>query len=354
MARKSPDPRNVLRGHRKGVKCVCFYRGEGAGAGSEDDVLLFSGDQEGRLKAWDLRRRRASLDRRLYPQDSGFVSLCAVEGEGKLLTQGREGCVKYWDAERLCSSLEGERPLAEFSTGCYNFCRFSASSSADGGDPIAALPSSDASVVEIWDVGLSKRISVLQAPTKEKAVGMCTAVCLKAPAGSGDGTLVWAGYESGDLACFDLRQSAAPLALASFSSNEPLMSIAVDKTGLAGVAASVGSELVQFEASPKSGEGGEPGRLGIRALETFEMKQPGVSEVSIRSDGRIFVAAGWDGRVRVFDYKKRAPLAVLKYHQKNCNAVAFSPGCGLLASASEDSNIALWDIYPTKKKTQAS
>lgn len=45
---------------------------------------------------------------------------------------------------------------------------------------------------------------------------------------------------------------------------------------------------------------------------TVEMPKEGVSDVAIRSDARLWVAAGWDGRLRVHILRKGTPLAVLK------------------------------------------
>jgi hypothetical protein len=44
--------------------------------------------------------------------------------------------------------------------------------------------------------------------------------------------------------------------------------------------------------------------LGLRAQ--------GVGDVVIREDSKIFVSGGWDGKLRVYSYRKLKPLAVLK------------------------------------------
>ena len=45
---------------------------------------------------------------------------------------------------------------------------------------------------------------------------------------------------------------------------------------------------------------------------TVEMPKEGVSDVAIRGDARLWVAACWDGRLRVHASRKGTPLAVLK------------------------------------------
>lgn len=59
-------------------------------------------------------------------------------------------------------------------------------------------------------------------------------------------------------------------------------------------------------------------------LRTVNTKHSGQQGLTIRSDGRIFATAGWDSKVRVYSTKTMKELAVLKWHQVGCYAVAFS------------------------------
>jgi len=76
----------------------------------------------------------------------------------------------------------------------------------------------------------------------------------------------------------------------------------------------------------------------------YEMPNAGVDDIAIREDGRIWLFSGWDGRVRLFDSKKRAPLAVLKHHKGGVHTVAYAEN-HLFASAGEDRGIAIWSLY---------
>ena len=89
-----------------------------------------------------------------------------------------------------------------------------------------------------------------------------------------------------------------------------------------------------------------------KVLGRLTLPQPGVSSIRIRDDKRIFATAGWDRRVRIFDFRKLRPLAVLRFHTDNVHAVAFGPvaPAGLLASGAKDSRVALWSMYPGKDK----
>lgn len=114
---------------------------------------------------------------------------------------------------------------------------------------------------------------------------------------------------------------------------------------------------------------------------TLELHKEGISDIALRPDDKIFATAGWDCRVRLYSYKKAAPLAILKascsglksrptlqinadfstqcncqlqlvddiecvpqYHTAAVTTMAFS-AAHLLASAARDGCIALWSVY---------
>ena len=124
-------------------------------------------------------------------------------------------------------------------------------------------------------------------------------------------------------------------------------------------------------------------------VKTTNTKHAGQQGLAVRrGDGKIFATAGWDGRVRVYSCKTLAELAVLRWHDVGCYAVAFADvgaegegegGAGAeaedrerrgggavvpsgelsvrerrikmaqethwLAAGSKDGRISLWDIY---------
>lgn len=87
----------------------------------------------------------------------------------------------------------------------------------------------------------------------------------------------------------------------------------------------------------------------LQLQESVKLVNPGVSQLCIRSDGKLLASAGWDHRVRIFGWKKLRPLAVLQYHTDMVLSVAFSdpldPRQRLLAAGSKDQRISLWSIY---------
>ena len=71
----------------------------------------------------------------------------------------------------------------------------------------------------------------------------------------------------------------------------------------------------------------------------------GLNSLSVRANGRVAAAGCWDGRVRVYACRHPRLLASLQCHSKAVQCVLVSPSGRWLASASEDSRIALWDVY---------
>jgi WD40 repeat protein len=60
------------------------------------------------------------------------------------------------------------------------------------------------------------------------------------------------------------------------------------------------------------------------ALKTNATKHSGQQSLTVRSDGKIFATAGWDGRMRIYSIKSLKEVAVLKWHKEGCYAVAFA------------------------------
>ena len=63
----------------------------------------------------------------------------------------------------------------------------------------------------------------------------------------------------------------------------------------------------------------------------------------VRPDGKIAASGGWDRRVRLWQWWRMKPLAILRHHTATVNAVDFSACSSWLASGSADQTVALWE-----------
>ena len=68
----------------------------------------------------------------------------------------------------------------------------------------------------------------------------------------------------------------------------------------------------------------KPQEVQTQPLKTVNTKHAGQQGIQIRSDGLVFATAGWDSKVRVYSAKTLKEVAVLKWHQVGCYAVAFA------------------------------
>jgi sugar lactone lactonase YvrE len=110
-----------------------------------------------------------------------------------------------------------------------------------------------------------------------------------------------------------------------------------DAGALSVVAAGAASEIFWLDGDAKAGT--------LRRRRSCKLAEPGIADMSVRSDGRIVAAGAWDGTVRVYHARRCKPLAILKHHTQTVAAVAFRTDTGMLASGGRDGIIALWDVF---------
>ncbi|KAK6527333.1 hypothetical protein TWF281_010518 [Arthrobotrys megalospora] len=78
-------------------------------------------------------------------------------------------------------------------------------------------------------------------------------------------------------------------------------------------------------------------------LETLKGHDDDVSAIAFSSDGKLLASASCDGTIRLWD-AAGSPLQTLEAHEHGVAALAFSPDSKSLASGSHDATVRLWEV----------
>nr|XP_029124099.1 protein DECREASED SIZE EXCLUSION LIMIT 1 isoform X1 [Elaeis guineensis] len=380
--RPPPDPVAVLRGHRASVMDACFHHSK---------PLLFSGASDGELRLWDAVQHRTVSSTWAHGGASGVYGVATSSAIGNKVVRkplvtlrtnsyhfcklslvkapactspfeqalsvdelaGRSDCstTELEEDKDNCGSAEKGNFSVEFSDAN---CEEKSQTQMEDflttcGPKLMALAGEESSQVEIWDLNTAERLICLpqtsnasstEHPTKKR--GMCMAVQAFLPSESQGVLNVLSGYEDGSMLWWDVRKPGIPLSSVKYHS-EAVLSLAIDGFCNGGISGSADNKIMIFALNHQTGT------CIIR--KEISLERPGIAGTSIRADSKIMATAGWDHRVRVYNYRKGNALAILKYHSALCHAVTFSTDCKLMASCSEDATVALWELYPPQNAT---
>lgn len=363
---EAPTPSSVLRGHATEVTAARFA----AGAAWHDSAglpHLLSASADGEVRVWSLQTCRSVA---VLPEAHADKSVLAVRAlvDSRVLSHGRDGFVRVWDLAD--GNFRG--PAFTLPSASYNFCQCACSAAltsrpmptdADGSDgasgggaPLLAMPNEDANKLHLWDVRQPHAPARVLSPSDALGkTGMCMCVHF-----CRSDTLLLSGWEDGSLHTFDLRGGGGgDTAAASAAAHLPPSSLRLHKEPLLCVDVSPSEEYAltgaadtQMHVVPLAADGavGAP-TASLKVPVTNEASgSGGLAALSVRPDGRVLAAGGWDKRVRLWQWKRWKPLAVLRHHTATVNAVSFSDDSRWLASASSDRTIALWTLFPPKER----
>jgi ASTRA-associated protein 1 len=228
--------------------------------------------------------------------------------------------------------------LHSVTVSALNFCALALCAGVDalgkyvGGDSAEAVVSVpnglDTGGVDFFHLPSERRVSVLKADSKVKT-GMVMALALFSHPSTGLLTLV-SGYENGCLMIHRLTPTGTASPQEDWTwekiemcrpHSQPVLSLDVAPTRDFYLSSAVDAVIAKIALPACRSPAGD---LDVKPLKTNMTKHAGQQNINMRSDGKIFVTAGWDARVRIYSSKTLRELAVLKWHQEGCYSTAFA------------------------------
>ncbi|KAI1913740.1 Astra associated protein 1 Asa1 [Ophidiomyces ophidiicola] len=370
QAQRPPaTPVYVLRGHAAAVHAIHFY---------SDNVRLASGDADGWVIIWDITTKRPVAAWKAH--EGAILNLKSVDSlpntesrdekdemsktqEKKIFTHGRDNYLRVWrlnsDDEEI---LDNRLPVEENSTSdnraepwliysvtvnALNFCGFAittrpslshaAKTASSVCETFIAVPNAlDTGGIDIFHLPTQKRVCILHA---DRAINTGMVMALQLFFSPNADLYIVSGYEDGHAMVHVQR---GPIIItedtvdstvstltwnwekvySSRAHSQPILSLDIFPTDKKYFLTSSADAIIAKHPIPvEIGDSNLKNDAPVRVVNT---KHAGQQGLTIRSDERILVTAGWDNRARVYSCKSLKELAVLKWHKEGCYAVSLA------------------------------
>lgn len=184
---------------------------------------------------------------------------------------------------------------------------------------LIAVPNTiDSGGIDIYHLPSENRAAVINSD-RDITTGMVMSLNIQAETTR---VQVIAGYESGHTMVFVQNDPGAEFQklYSAQPHTQPILSVAIFPLGDF-YATSAADAIVAKHPLPAAKS---IWKTELKPLKVNQTKHSGQQGLQIRSDGKIFATAGWDGRIRVYSGKTLRELAVLKWHRSGCYATAFA------------------------------
>lgn len=252
------------------------------------------------------------------------------------MCQDRSGCVKVFDLQRGGYVIREE--VQTNHTGFARAIRIN--------EHQLAAPS-ETSEIALFDLREKPLNSTQKLMFSEEKCGML--MTMTAFNLTNDTNYLLAGYESGHLALWDLKESKV---VHSIKYEFSLSNLDYDASTNRGVASNAmehkihifGIDKAKLEIFEKDSDD-----IDLQLKQT--QKANGISALKIRTDKKCLVGGTCEGVVNIFSWKSLRKLATLRDHRGEITDIAFSNSpidnfkSNISAISSIDGSVSLWDIY---------
>ena len=195
-------------------------------------------------------------------------------------------------------------------------------------------------------------------PDESLKLGMCMSMTFAEVTQTETRVLV--GYEDGSLVLWGTALPSphvvrcnAPLCRMKMFESSPVLSLDYSASLRVGFVGSAVATLIKFELNEADEDQTKPVLFKASPKTGIEFPSDGVSFVRLRTNPHfpeLAVAGGWNARVYAFSLRHLKPLAELELHKKTIRCVDFHEDSGVMAVASDDSHVSLWNLYCQQKQ----
>lgn len=321
------EPISIFRGHMKPVTALCIANEE----------HFISSSEEGILKIWSLNTVREVLSE-VKAHEESIQSISRLSKyNNTIITSGRDGLVKLWSLENY--GLAHDHTIF---TGAIHFCNSASLKNSQEDSNLICSPSSEETTISLWDVRTPSSPVMVYSPVDSGIMntGMTMSLLFRATKDQAAQHII-GGYEAGHIVAYDTRSSR--LLCSKQTHEEPILSL--DSCPRSDHVISTGADDLLYQNLLST-----PGEdVAVwKTNNAIELPSRGGTCIRYRCDGRILACARWDHTVRVFDWKRLKPIAILRYHRLTVSAVEFiedGPFKGYFVSGSKDTSIVLWNSF---------
>ncbi|MER5355296.1 TIR domain-containing protein [Kitasatospora sp. NPDC002551] len=331
--------------HRGSVWACRFRPGSGRG-GAENDPLLVTGGNDGRVRLWDPASGRS---RQLLRGHGRRIGSLTFSGDGTLLAAGgNDGAIRVWDpatgrrlrelsgrSSRLVSAVfSPEEAVLATATNDGDLCLWNARTGeylremdvetehvwaeAFSADGVLVATANDDDTVRIWYRRTGAHLTTLREHRGR----------VRSIAFSPDGRQLLTGCDDTTVRISDIATGRVEAELDGHTDRVYAVAPSVHSDWLAS-ASWDGTALIWADRAVRHRLTGHVGRLWTAAAHPHRP---------------LLATAGDDRVVRIWDPLSGAELAGLRGHTGRILAVTFSPDGSLLASGGEDGTVRLWRV----------